>query len=96
MIYPGSFNGVAVEPNLGRAYAHSAQFARVPGRQRFLRRDRGAPIERDGRSMVDLNSKIAGLSARILRAGAVHSLTMAALLLAGSSALAQANRGTEQ
>ena len=46
--------------------------------------------------MVDLNSKIAGSWARILRGGAVHPLTMAVLLLAGSSALAQENRGTEQ
>lgn len=46
--------------------------------------------------MLDLNSKLAGSWTRILRAGAVHPLTMAVLLLAGSSALAQESRGTEQ
>jgi hypothetical protein len=46
--------------------------------------------------MLDLNSKIAGSWTRILRAGAVHPLTMAVLLLAGSSALAQESRGTER
>src|SRR5262252_5052745 len=40
-----------------------------------------------------LASKIAGLCARILHAGAVHPLTMAALLVTGSSTLAQENRG---
>jgi hypothetical protein len=45
--------------------------------------------------MVDVDSKIAGLP-RILLAGALHPLAMAALLLVGSSALAQENRGTEQ
>ena len=39
---------------------------------------------------------MAGLWPRILHAGAAHPLTMAALLLAGSSALAQKKRGTEQ
>jgi len=42
------------------------------------------------------DSKIAGLWARILCAGAVHPVTMAALLVEGSSVLAQENRGTEQ
>jgi len=46
--------------------------------------------------MGDINSKIAGLWARILHA-AVYPLTMAALLLVtGCSALAQENRGTEE
>jgi hypothetical protein len=35
MICPGSFNGVAVESNNWRSLAHSAPFARVPGRTRF-------------------------------------------------------------
>ena len=42
------------------------------------------------------DSKIAGLRARILRTGAVRPLMMAALLVTGSSALAQENRGTEE
>ena len=42
----------------------------------------------------DVDSKIAGLWARILYSGAVHPV--AALVLAGSSALAQESRGTEQ
>jgi hypothetical protein len=46
--------------------------------------------------MVDVQWKIAGLWARILCAGALHPLTTAVLLLAGFSALAQENRGTEQ
>jgi hypothetical protein len=46
--------------------------------------------------MGDVYSKIAGAWARILRAGAVHPLTMAALLVTGSSAVAQENRGTEE
>jgi hypothetical protein len=46
--------------------------------------------------MGDVAPKIAGLWARILRAGAVHPLTMATLLVTGSSTLAQENRGTEQ
>jgi hypothetical protein len=46
--------------------------------------------------MVDVDSKIARLCARILHAGALHRLTTAAVLLVGSSALAQENRGTEQ
>src|SRR6516162_7439756 len=41
------------------------------------------------------DSKIAGLRARILRPGAVRPLMMAALLVTGSSAFAQENRGTE-
>jgi hypothetical protein len=41
-------------------------------------------------------SKIAGAWVRILGAGAVRRLAMAALLVTGSSALAQENRGTEQ
>ena len=44
--------------------------------------------------MGDVDSEIAGLWARILHSGAVHP--MAAPLLAGSSALAQESRGTEQ
>ena len=44
--------------------------------------------------MSDVDSKIGGLWVPILRSGAVHP--MAALLLAGSSALAQESRGTEQ
>jgi hypothetical protein len=56
----------------------------------------GGSIGRDGRApMVDVDSKIAVLP-RILRACALHPLAMAALLLVGSSALAQENRGTEQ
>ena len=43
--------------------------------------------------MGDVDSKIAGSWVRILRAGAVRRLTMAALLVTGSSALAQENRG---
>ena len=46
--------------------------------------------------MGDVDSKGARLWARILRAGAVHPFTMAALLVTGSSALAQENRGTEE
>jgi hypothetical protein len=46
--------------------------------------------------MGDIGSKIAGLWARSLNASAVHSLALAALLLAGSSALAEDYRGTEQ
>jgi hypothetical protein len=46
--------------------------------------------------MGDIDSKIAGFRARILRAGAVHPFTMAALLVTGASALAQENRGTEE
>ena len=46
--------------------------------------------------MGDVDSKIAGFRARILRAGAVHPFTMAALLVTGVSALAQENRGTEE
>src|SRR6516225_8013515 len=46
--------------------------------------------------MGDVYSKIAGSWVRILRAGAVRRLTMAALLVTGSSALAQENRGTEE
>jgi hypothetical protein len=46
--------------------------------------------------MGDIGSKMAGLQARIVRAGRVHPLAMAALLLMGSSALAQDYRGTEQ
>ena len=46
--------------------------------------------------MGDVDSKIAGSWVRILRAGAVRRLTMAALLMTGSSALAQENRGTEE
>jgi hypothetical protein len=54
----------------------------------------GDRARREG--LWDVDSKIAGLWARILRAGAVQPLTMVALLLAGSTALAQENRGTEQ
>jgi hypothetical protein len=46
--------------------------------------------------MGGIGAKIAGLWARILLAGSVHPLAMAALLLMGSSALAQDYRGTEQ
>jgi hypothetical protein len=46
--------------------------------------------------MGDVDWKIAELWTRILRAGAVHPLTMAALLVTASSALAQENRGTEE
>ena len=46
--------------------------------------------------MGDIDSKIAGFRARILRAGAVRPFTMAALLATGASALAQENRGTEE
>ena len=46
--------------------------------------------------MGDVYSNIAGSWVRILRAGAVRRLTMAALLVTGSSALAQENRGTEE
>ena len=46
--------------------------------------------------MGEVDSKIAGFRARILRAGAVHPFTMAALLVTGASALAQENRGTEE
>ena len=46
--------------------------------------------------MGDVDWKIAELWARILRAGAVHPLTMAALLVTGSWAFAQENRGTEE
>jgi hypothetical protein len=46
--------------------------------------------------MGDVYSKIAGSWVRILRAGAVRRLTMEALLVTGSSALAQENRGTEE
>jgi hypothetical protein len=46
--------------------------------------------------MGGIGSKIAGLWARVLLTGAVHPLAMAALLLMGSSALAQDYRGTEQ
>ena len=46
--------------------------------------------------MGDVDSKIGGLWPRILSAGAVRRLTMAALLVTGSSALAQKNRGTEE
>ena len=46
--------------------------------------------------MGDVDSKAARLWAHILRAGAVHPFTMAALLVTGSSALAQQNRGTEE
>ena len=46
--------------------------------------------------MGDVYSKMAGSWVRILRAGAVRRLTMAALLVTGSSALAQENRGTEE
>ena len=46
--------------------------------------------------MGDVYPKIAGSWVRILRAGAVRRLTMAALLMTGSSALAQENRGTEE
>ena len=49
-----------------------------------------------GGGMGDIDSKIAGLWAPSLKAGAAPSLTMAALLLMGPSALAQENRGTEQ
>ena len=45
--------------------------------------------------MVDVDSKIARLPL-ILRVGAWHPLAMAALLLVGSLALAQENRGNEQ
>jgi hypothetical protein len=53
-------------------------------------------IGETGRAMGEVDAKIAGLRARVLRAGALHPAMMAALLLAGSSALAQENRGTEQ
>jgi len=53
------------------------------------------PARREG-PMGDVDSKIAGFRARILRAGAVHPFTMAALLVTGVSALAQENRGTEE
>jgi len=46
--------------------------------------------------MGDVDSKIAGLWARIFRAGVMLPLPMVALLLAGFSAFAQENRGTEQ
>ena len=46
--------------------------------------------------MDDGYSKIVGSWGRILHAGAVRRLTMAALLVTGSSALAQENRGTEE
>jgi hypothetical protein len=46
--------------------------------------------------MGDIDSKVAGFWARILRAGAVHPFMMAALLVTGASALAQENRGTEE
>jgi hypothetical protein len=46
--------------------------------------------------MGDIDSKIAESWARILRTGAAPLLTMAALLLAGSSTPAQEYRGTEQ
>jgi hypothetical protein len=46
--------------------------------------------------MGDVDSKAAKLWAHILRAGAVHPFTMAALLVTGSSVLAQENRGTEE
>ena len=46
--------------------------------------------------MGDVYPKIAGSRVRILRAGAVRRLTIAALLVTGSSALAQENRGTEE
>ena len=46
--------------------------------------------------MGDVDSKIVGLRARILRVSAVQPITMAALLFAASSALAQENRGTDQ
>ena len=46
--------------------------------------------------MGDIDSKIAGLWAHILRAGAAPLLTMAALLLAASAVWAQEYRGTEQ
>jgi hypothetical protein len=45
--------------------------------------------------MGHIASKMAGLWART-RAGVVHPLTTAALLLAGSSALAQEKRRTDQ
>jgi hypothetical protein len=46
--------------------------------------------------MGDIGSRIAELWARTLRAHAVHSLALAALLVAGSSAWAEDYRGTEQ
>ena len=46
--------------------------------------------------MRDVDSKIVGLPARILCAGVVQPITMAALLFVTSSALAQENRGTDQ
>ena len=46
--------------------------------------------------MGDVYTNIPGSWVRILRAGAVRRLTMAALLVTGSSALAQENRGTEE
>ena len=46
--------------------------------------------------MGDVDSKIVGLRARILRMRAVQPITMAALLFAASSALAQENQGTDQ
>ena len=46
--------------------------------------------------MRDVDSKIVGLPARIIRAGAMQPITMAALLFVASSALAQENRGTDQ
>jgi hypothetical protein len=46
--------------------------------------------------MGDIGAKIAELWARSLRASAVHSLALAAMLVAGSSASAEDYRGTEQ
>jgi hypothetical protein len=46
--------------------------------------------------MGDVDSKLAGFRAGILRAGAVHPFRMAALLVTGASALAQENWGTEE
>jgi hypothetical protein len=46
--------------------------------------------------MGDIDSKIAGWRACILRGGTAPLLTMAVLLLTGSSALAQEYPGTEQ
>jgi hypothetical protein len=46
--------------------------------------------------MSDIGSTITGLWTRRLNASAVHSLALAALLLAGSPALAEDYRGTEQ
>ena len=45
--------------------------------------------------MIDVDSKIARLPL-ILHVGAWHPLAMAALLLVGSSALAQENRGADE